>query len=179
MSTLARKSCPTCGHFNRATAKVCTHCGHRFAVVQADGTARKYCTQCGYPNRVLARVCVQCGHRFRGMRPTTPFVGPKFCPQCGTKRRPMAKVCTHCGYHFRLRPVEPPVNPQAEDPITLPTQYEDVPAPLPPRTKSYDLEGEPAPYISDTELNQLRGAGLYQKNLLGRVVNRLTRKDDA
>jgi hypothetical protein len=91
----------------------------------------------------------------------------------------MAKVCSHCGYHFKLRPIEPPVKPQAEDPVSLPIQYDDVPAPLPARSKSYDLEGEPAPYISNTELNQLRGAGLYQKNLLGRVVNRLTRKDDA
>jgi hypothetical protein len=103
--------------------------------------------------------------------------GKKWCPQCGTPRRKQAKVCSNCGYRFKTVPAETAIVPNADPPVTLPPEF-DAPAPLPPVSPHpVPLEGEPAPYISNEELNQLRGAGIYNPNLLARTITRLTRKD--
>jgi ribosomal protein L37E len=161
-----RKKCPQCGYANRTTAKVCANCGHRFLKAEIQGL-RKYCTQCGTPNRIRARVCKQCGKAFRAAVPT------KWCTQCGKPRRENAKVCSSCGYRFptRRQPEEPPVKPFADQPLTLPPVFDEL-IPLPPEREAGKVAvkpdattpmSEPAPFISNDELNQLRGKGLYNK----------------
>lgn len=172
---MERKKCPQCGYANRTTAKVCANCAYRFVSAEAPGL-RKFCTQCGTANTIRARVCVQCGKAFHT---------PKWCPQCGKPRRSGAKVCSQCGYTFRrLVPVEPPVKPFVDAPITLPPQFE-APIPLPPEDEpkpakpvpvASDLEasGEAAPYISNDELNQLRGKGVYNRKTAATTLTRIT-----
>lgn len=174
-ATTERKRCPQCGYANRMMANVCANCGYRFS----EGL-RKYCTRCGKPNRVRARVCIQCGKPFR------PAGVPKWCPQCGKRRRPGAKVCSQCGYRFRTPASEPPIAPNPEPPLVLPPQFDlSELNPLPPHkpaaadveSRSSDLSGEPAPFISNEELNQLRGAGIYKRSVIARTMSRLNKKD--
>lgn len=172
-----RKPCPKCGHANRPTAKVCSNCGHGFVSTREDGTLRKFCAQCGAENRIRARVCAQCGTPFRGVRPIIKVSGQKWCPQCGKPRRKQAKVCSQCGYRFRPTPEEAPVVPNADPPITLPEKF-DTPANLPTPTKRpVPLEGEPAPFLTNDEINQLRKTGIYRQNFAVRVRNQITRKN--
>lgn len=129
-------------------------------------TTRKYCTHCGHRNRRAARVCTACG---------TPFAAPadvhavplarlianppsrRYCPQCGAAHVARAKFCPQCGHDFRgaAVPREAPVVGNAAPAIELPAQ----PAPptvLPPPVIIPSKGGEPAPYLSTDELDELR-----------------------
>lgn len=175
----SRKLCPKCDHANRPTAKVCSRCGYGFVSVREDGALRKFCTHCGAENRIRARVCVQCGQLFRGVRPIIKVRGQKWCPQCGKPRRQQAKVCSNCGYRFKIIPQEAPIVPQTKPAITLPQQF-DAPPALPPDRppkRPVPLEGEPAPYLTNDEINQIRGAGVYNQNLAARVLYTFIRKN--
>lgn len=176
-----RKTCPHCGHSNRASARVCVECGHPFLLVRATGTLRKRCAKCGYENRLRARVCSQCGEPFRGALPADPAASvvatrQKWCPQCGTARPPDAKVCPQCGYHFRMPQKTEPIVQTPQPAVTLPDDAPPPPVNLPP---SIDLDGEPAPYISKEEFNRLRRSGIYQPNLLARLLDELRKKGDS
>lgn len=173
-----RKSCPACGHANRVTAKVCGQCGHSFVLVGADGIVRKACSTCGHANRLTARVCSQCGHAFTVMRHVRLPGIKKWCPQCGAPRRPAAKVCTQCGFRFKTAPAESPVMPAPRPAVNLPPPPS-TPTTLPPMRSRAGIEGEPSPYISNDDLNRLRGAGPYSPGLVGRLAHRLTRKDNS
>lgn len=186
-----RKKCPQCGHGNRISAKVCANCGYRFISAQIQGL-RKFCTQCGTANRIRARVCMQCGKAFRSASPT---VVQKWCPQCGKPRhtttKALAKVCSNCGYRFRTSVrtqshPEPPVKPFADSPLTLPPLF-DEPIPLPPDEEPRKVDpvstvddqhssGEPAPFISSDELNQLRGKGVYNRRTTEQTLTRISKK---
>jgi DNA-directed RNA polymerase subunit RPC12/RpoP len=169
-----RKICPSCGHSNRANAKVCTHCGRSFSLVRATGMLRKRCSNCGAENRLSAKVCTSCGQAFSMEkalnRPTTTA---KWCPKCGTKRKPGAKVCTNCGYRFESQ--KPSAEPivQMPQPAITPKPPTTPPVELPP-----DLKGEPAPYISDEQLNRLRQGTAYHSNVFVRLLYQMSKKDD-
>ena len=185
---MERKKCPQCGYANRITAKVCANCAYHFVAAETHGL-RKFCTRCGQPNKIRAKVCTQCGKPFRAASPEATATARKWCTQCGKPRRAGAKVCSHCGYHFRrLIPVEPPVKPFTDAPITLPQQF-DAPIPLPPADEprpapvvqappdtTLDSSGELAPFISNDELNQLRGKGVYNQKTVERTLTRISKK---
>ncbi|MBI1279271.1 MAG: zinc-ribbon domain-containing protein [Anaerolineaceae bacterium] len=173
-----RKSCSYCGHSNRASAKICTECGRSFTLVRATGVLRKRCPECGYENRLRAKVCSQCGHTFQvqkaPMRPVSSTKA-KWCPKCGSKRRPNAKVCSQCGYRFEVDKASPTAPPIVQMPQPAITQK---PAQPPPVKLPPDLKGEPAPYITDEELNKLRQGTSYHSNVFVRMLYQMTKKDD-
>lgn len=161
-----RKYCPHCGHSNRAGANVCSQCGRSFVLVKATGTLRKRCPTCGYDNRLRANVCSQCGHNFQVEKASkAPGKGVKWCPQCGKKRNPTAKVCSQCGYHFEKTGTAPIV--QMPAPAIVAKPRPPAPVKLPP-----DLKGEPAPYLSNDEINHLRKGGVYHSNVFVRLMSK-------
>lgn len=167
------KSCPQCGHVNKATARYCTQCGYAFFTVVANGTVRKRCTHCGRLNRVGAKICAYCGSAFEGVVMVSRGSAQKWCPRCGRERAPGAKVCTQCGYRFKQTPVEPPVvqTPElGEEPVT-PTPTASLATPTTTRTPTADLSGEPAPYLPDEELNRLRGLGSQHVDVFVRLAD--------
>ncbi len=155
-----RKRCPKCGHSNRAAAKICTECGYAFFLESTSGMLRKRCSHCGFMNQMGAKVCSQCGHKFHGKllstRARSHNLTQKWCPQCGAQRREGAKVCSYCGYRFKELKVEPPVvqSSTLADPVTVHNVTS-----APPEPKVRDLSGEPAPYVSQDELERLRQMG--------------------
>ncbi|MBI1258202.1 MAG: zinc-ribbon domain-containing protein [Chloroflexi bacterium] len=177
-----RKRCPKCGHSNRAAAKVCTECGYAFFLEDTSGMLRKRCSHCGFMNKMGAKVCSQCGSKFHGKllssKARSHNLTQKWCPQCGAQRREGAKVCSYCGYRFKEIKIEPPVVQSSalaapaiehspaptEQPVvqsnTLadPVTIQNV-ASVPPEPKVPDLSGEPAPYITQEELERLRQMG--------------------
>jgi DNA-directed RNA polymerase subunit RPC12/RpoP len=170
-----RKFCPYCGHSNRSTAKVCTNCGQPFVLARATSLLRKRCPECGYENRLRAKVCANCGHIFQVERAAkSPTASAKWCPKCGTERKPGAKVCSNCGYRFDTKktPTAPIV--QMPQPAITPTPTPTPPVKLPP-----DLKGEPAPFMSNEELNKLRDADAepYHSNVFVRLLQQMTKKD--
>jgi DNA-directed RNA polymerase subunit RPC12/RpoP len=177
-----RKRCPKCGHSNRAEAKICTECGYAFFLENTSGVLRKRCSHCGFMNHMGAKVCSQCGSKFHSKLLTTRARAhnqrQKWCPQCGAQRHEGAKVCSYCGYRFKDIKIEPPVvqsNELSQPPIVhsnAPTEPQvvlsnDLAEPVtihnvtsaPPEPKPIDLSGEPAPYISQDELERLRRMG--------------------
>jgi DNA-directed RNA polymerase subunit RPC12/RpoP len=174
MTPADRKICPHCGHSNRSTAKVCTACGRPFVLARATSLLRKRCPECGYENRLRAKVCSNCGHAFQVERAAkSPTASAKWCPKCGTERKPGAKVCSNCGYRFESgkTPTAPIV--QMPQPAITPTPTPTPPVKLPP-----DLKGEPAPFMSNEELNKLRQAEPYHSNVFVRLLQQVTKKDE-
>ena len=168
-----RKICPNCGHANRATANVCAQCGRAFTLVRSTGLLRKRCPDCGHANRLRAKVCSQCGHTFSIPKPGRRSVTTaKWCPECGHKRNPGAKVCSNCGYHFDNRKSNTAAITQMPQPAVTPQPAPPQPIKLPP-----DLKGEPAPYISNDQLDQLRQGGAYHSNVFVRLLYQMTKKD--
>ena len=177
-----RKRCPKCGHSNRAAAKVCTECGFAFFLEDTSGMLRKRCSHCGFMNKMGAKVCSQCGSKFHGKllssKARSHNLTQKWCPQCGAQRREGAKVCSFCGYRFKEIKIEPPVvqsnalaapaiehsSAPTEQPVVLsntladPVTVHNVTS-APPEPKVPDLSGEPAPYITQEELERLRQMG--------------------
>ncbi len=174
------KTCPQCGHVNKATARFCVQCGYAFFTVTANGTVRKRCAHCGQLNRMGAKVCSNCGSAFEGVVMVSRGSGQKWCPRCGRERIPGAKVCSQCGYRFKATPVEPPViqTPDlGEEPVT-PTITQPIPpipdtasTPSTQRTPTADLSGEPAPYLPDDELNRLRGMSNQHVDVFVRLAD--------
>ncbi len=172
-----RKICPNCGHSNRYSAKNCTQCGFSFMFIRTEGALRKRCAFCGHYNRLGAKTCSQCGSKFRGtaeeMIPRSQV--QKWCPQCGAPRREGAKVCSRCGYRYKTSPIEPPVVQSNElSEKVIPAEKLD-PAPPPAvdsaPPKQRDLSGEPAPYLSDHELEHLRRMGSERRDVFVRLFN--------
>ena len=162
-----RKACPNCGYSSRASAKVCSRCGYAFQYIHIDGRVRKRCQSCGYGNRIAAKVCSRCGSVFRGADMVSRGSVQKWCPQCGRARRPGAKVCADCGYHFKAAPLETPIIQSAEladTPVTPSELEQTAVVPRLPVT-------EPAPYLSDDELNALRRTSIDQRDLFIRFFN--------
>ena len=168
-----RKICPHCGHSNRASANVCTECGRSFMLVRATGLLRKRCSNCGYENRLRAKVCSHCGQAFPVEKAAKRATAEaKWCPKCGTKRKPGAKVCSQCGYHFELgKPGTAPIV-QMPQPAINPKPTPPPPVKLPP-----DLKGEPAPFLTNEQLNQLRQGTAYHSNVFVRMLYQMTKKD--
>jgi hypothetical protein len=168
-----RKACPNCGHSSRATAKICSHCGYVFFAVRENGMVRKRCAHCGHLNRMGAKVCTNCGSAFSGIAMISRGQAQKWCPQCGAPRRPTAKVCSQCGYHFKSTPIEPPlVHPNPKAVPIAPAQ------PVPPshpirHARTPDIAGEPAPFLSDDELNRLRDVGNQNVDVFVRLFSAL------
>lgn len=167
-SKSARKACSECGYSNRETAKFCSHCGYKFQQRRRGNPPRKRCLHCGHMNRFRANVCSNCGSMFQMLTMLSRGQSQRWCPQCGKARRPTAQVCSQCGYRFKTTPLEPPII-QSEalgDPIVDSTLISPNPVPHTP-----NLSGEPAPEISNEELNQL----LRMNNDNGDLVVRLFR----
>lgn len=160
------KRCPECGHENRVSAKVCSQCGHRFRV---GSSRQKWCPRCGTVNRLEAKVCIHCGHRFR-----TDFAATG---QRGADTpSPLAERGRGGEAHSEI--TEPPIIQAPEAPIELPTQFDapprlpdppvitpslnsergqggEVNPPPPARHATEDLDGEPAPELSDSEFDAM------------------------
>ncbi|MBA3873902.1 MAG: zinc ribbon domain-containing protein [Anaerolineae bacterium] len=172
-----RKICSHCGHSNRLNAKVCTDCGQPFVLVRATSLLRKRCPTCGYENRLRAKVCSNCGHEFqveKAAKVPTPTTSAKWCPKCGTQRKPGAKVCSNCGYHFETgKTATAPIVQMPQPAITT------KPTPTPPVKLPPDLKGEPAPFISNEQLNQLREGTTYHSNVFVRMLYQMTKKDES
>ncbi len=168
-----RKICPHCGHSNRAGANVCTECGRSFMLVRATGLLRKRCAACGYENRLRAKMCSHCGQAFPvEIAAKRASAGAKWCPKCGAKRNTGAKVCSHCGHHFEIdKPNTAPIVQMPQPAITP------KPAPPPPVKLPPDLKGEPAPFLTNEQLNQLRQGEAYHSNVFVRMVYKMTKKD--
>ena|GEM_PF-2163091 len=177
-----RKTCPNCGHSNKASAKVCPQCGYRFLSASGATILRKRCEHCGHMNRMGAKRCSQCGTPFQSKTAVLDAQAQKWCPQCGNQRRPNAKVCSYCGYRFKV----PAPKPAAEQPITqantrstpitIHNTTTSTPTPKPP-----DLSGEPAPYIPPEELERLRKLGRQDPGLFMRLYHVLqsnTKRDN-
>ncbi len=144
-------------------------------LVRATGLLRKRCSNCGYENRLRAKVCSHCGQAFAVEKIVNrPIAAAKWCPKCGAKRKPAAKVCTQCGYHFEV--VKPSVPPIVQMPQPAMTPK---PAPPPPVKLPPDLKGEPAPFITNEQLNQLRQGTAYHSNVFVRMLYQMTKKDDS
>lgn len=168
-----RKICSYCGHSNRSTAQVCTQCGRSFVLVRSTGMLRKRCPNCDHENRLRAKVCSQCGQTFSVEKLVRrPNATAKWCPRCGHKRKPEAKVCSNCGYHFETHKANTAAIVQTPPPATNPKPAPQQPVKLPP-----DLKGEPAPFLSDDQLNRLRQDGPYHSNVFVRLLNQMTKKD--
>ena len=168
-----RKICPHCGHSNRANANICSQCGRAFVLVRATGMLRKRCSNCGYENRLRAKVCSHCGQAFAHEKVVNrPTTAPKWCPKCGHKRKIGAKVCTQCGHHFDSgKPATAPIVQMPQPAIDL------KPTPPPPVKLPPDLKGEPAPYLTNEQLNQLRQGTQYHSNVFVRLLYQMTKKD--
>jgi DNA-directed RNA polymerase subunit RPC12/RpoP len=134
------------------------------------GTLRKACPACGHQNRLNAQVCSQCGKAFSDAHPIKATITggrQKWCPQCGAARRVGAKVCTQCGYRFHFTRLTSPIEQQPPPAVALPP---DVHIP-PPVVLPTDIGGEPAPYLSNDELDRLRGGGVYHPNVFIRLLS--------
>lgn len=168
-----RKTCPNCGHSNKASAKNCPQCGYAFVSRSGATLLRKRCEHCGHMNRMGANSCTQCGTPFQSKTAVLDVQAQKWCPQCGNQRRPSAKVCSYCGYRFKAAIAKPAatVKPitQADtrsEPITVRKTTTSTPTPKPP-----NLSGEPAPYIPPEELERLRKMGTQDPGLFMRLVH--------
>ena len=53
-----KKVCPKCKAENKATAKFCTECGHKFV-------AEKFCPECGAKTKGTAKFCPECGAKIK------------------------------------------------------------------------------------------------------------------
>lgn len=53
-----KKTCPKCKTENKAKAKFCTECGHKF-------TAEKFCPECGAKTKDTAKFCPECGAKIK------------------------------------------------------------------------------------------------------------------
>jgi hypothetical protein len=144
-------------------------------------------------NRMGAKVCSQCGSKFHPKLITTRGRSKpgalaaraqvqKWCPQCGAERREGAKVCSFCGYYFKDAAAPKPqrAEPPFEAPITQASAQAEPAiqnvATTPPEPKPRDLSGEPAPYITQEELERLRRMGGERPNTFVRLFKAI--RDD-
>ncbi len=143
-------------------------------LVRATGLLRKRCSNCGYENRLRAKVCSHCGKTFPIEKVVNrPSIPAKWCPRCGMKRKSGAKVCSRCGFHFEVgKPTAPPIV-QMPQPAIDPQPVSPPPVKLPP-----DLKGEPAPFITNEQLNKLRQGTAYHSNVFVRMLYQMTTKKD-
>jgi len=167
-SGVLRKRCSHCGYMNRMGAKVCSQCGSKFRVkllttrgrIQAQNHAQKWCPQCGAQRNEGAKVCSFCGYHYKDIqvqpapvRPVVPKVEPPFEPpvmQSSTQAEPTTIQAVTPEPSF-----EPPV---MQSSVSEPVTVHNVTS-APPEPKAPDLSGEPAPYITQEELERLRTMG--------------------
>lgn len=164
MTDPAGKACPHCGHTNKLTAKNCTQCGTPFYLAEVEGEMRKRCATCGHFNRMTANVCTKCGTAYAKVQIAARGHKQKWCPQCGSPRKATAKVCTRCGYRFVAKPSVAPIDQSTT--LTDPKTVIEPP----------DLDGEPAPYISQDELRKIRLGDRETADSFLRAMQDLLRK---
>lgn len=174
------KVCPQCGHTSRMSAKNCSQCGTPFFLIRVHGTLRKRCANCGTYNRHMAKICASCGQPYRKIQVATRGQSQKWCPQCGSPRSLTAKVCTRCGFRFKPPlpgsagvfpvPQQSPLQ-QGEVQAEAIDQYLETSTPAPgARRPAFDVDGEPAPYVSPDELKKLLSEGRSRWDFVASLI---------
>ncbi|MHB8625760.1 MAG: zinc ribbon domain-containing protein [Aggregatilineales bacterium] len=185
------KICPKCGHANRPGAKICSQCGTALPadvlppaptpVVGAVVTRAKKCPDCGMVCKLDAKVCPNCGHRFQTdfsqagkAQPGTP---PAITEPPVVQ---MPSVGIALPSQFDARSHWPDLPPDPTPPLPVPTPaLPDTPANATPDAAADaggDTSGEPAPDLTDLDIDALRRRSPDHSDFSGRV-NISFRKD--
>jgi hypothetical protein len=179
-SGVLRKRCSHCGYMNRMGANVCSQCGSKFharlrttrgrshSPLSARAQVQKWCPQCGAQRREGAKVCSFCGYRFKDIpvtparkpviKPVEQSIEPRFEPpvmQSSTQMDALAIQAAPNQPQIEA-PFEPPI--MQSNTLAEPVTVHNVTS-APPEPKTPDLSGEPAPYITQDELERLRTMG--------------------
>jgi ribosomal protein L32 len=188
------KICPTCGHANRPGAKICSRCG---TVLPADAVPppaptpsvgvkvrhAKKCPECGMVCKLDAKVCPNCGHRFqtdfsqaaKPVQAVPPVIAEPpvvQMPSTGITLPPQLDDISHV-------PNLPPAPTPAPAPAPIPSGAP-VPSPsaniAPDSANVDDTSGEPAPDLTEQDIDALRRSSPEHGDFSGRV-NISFRKD--
>ncbi len=187
------KICPKCGHANRPGAKICSQCGTALPVgapppaptpaVGATITRAKKCPECGMVCKLDAKVCPNCGHRFQ-----TDFSQPVAPPSPAITEPPVVQMpsvgmALPTQYDDRTHYADLPPDPAPPTPApavpTAPTP--DASANANPNVTADavsdgDTSGEPAPDLTELDIDALRRRSPENNDSSGRV-NISFRKD--
>lgn len=137
-----QKSCPNCGHTNRASARFCGKCGFDVTTTAAPAAGQPVATS-------------------PAQKPAAPSgpasAPPEFCPSCGREVAPGVRFCRYCGADLSAAAALPvqapppvavaPVQAAASTPAKTTTRPDPMPVapPAQPASSPARVASQPAP----------------------------------